>query len=100
VCGVDTQQSMATAPASRSGPGLDLSGEQWLIAGAVVGRPAAASNEAGKCPRGFGQAVPKNHRTASELSGSYVRQAHPSAGGAGGGAQAPPQGAAPPTAVP
>ena len=48
MCGVHAQQSMAAAPAWRSGPGLDLSGEQWLIAGAVVGQPAAASNEAGK----------------------------------------------------
>ena len=31
----------------------------------------------------FGQAAPKNRRTASELSSSYVRQANPSAGGAG-----------------
>ena len=40
----------------------------------------------------FGQAAPKNRRTARELSSSYVRPANSSAEGAAGRAQARPWG--------
>jgi len=46
----------------------------------------------GNGERGFGQAAPKNRRTARELSSSYVRPANSSAEGAAGRAQARPWG--------